>query len=407
MSKKMLPKNVYVIHRNRKYPRILFVFPDNSRRSFKILSSVETAEQIAAEIRRKLDLGTFKIQDYIQDLNKQSITLEELANRYMAFREREYEKGMLSKKTIQTDRNSFVRIMEILPPDTLLDKITEADIDRFIEYYHKKSNYKSETYSTHSISTYLRHLRAAFRWAVQHGYMRENPIVNLRKKIIERSKEIRFYTPEQIALLDEWFDAQRSTWYKDAFHFCLSTGVRAESVITANIHNIRSEFIDGREIQFIKVTEKGPARLSRKTRWVPLLYEAPEIVERRRAILEDDSAIQRIASANQTNPKYIKQYIQRAKEGYIFFEVSRVDTVTHIISTAKRQLPQLGELSWHSTRHTFALRALEDGIPLEIVSEILGHSNIQDTRSMYLKYIPPRSMARSLSWVKSDLFQGD
>lgn len=43
-------------------------------------------------------------------------------------------------------------------------------------------------------------------------------------------------------------------------------------------------------------------------------------------------------------------------------------------------------LSAHSIRHTFASRALQNGVPLEIVSKLLDHSSISTTLSVYAKF---------------------
>lgn len=42
----------------------------------------------------------------------------------------------------------------------------------------------------------------------------------------------------------------------------------------------------------------------------------------------------------------------------------------------------------HALRHTFATRALEAGIPVKVVSQILGHSNIQITLDTYSHVLP-------------------
>ena len=44
--------------------------------------------------------------------------------------------------------------------------------------------------------------------------------------------------------------------------------------------------------------------------------------------------------------------------------------------------------TFHSLRHTFATRALEAGIPVKVVSQILGHANVQITMDTYQHVLP-------------------
>ena len=43
----------------------------------------------------------------------------------------------------------------------------------------------------------------------------------------------------------------------------------------------------------------------------------------------------------------------------------------------------------HRLRHTFATRLLAQGVPIDVVQEVLGHSNINTTRK-YAKTAPEK-----------------
>ena len=48
----------------------------------------------------------------------------------------------------------------------------------------------------------------------------------------------------------------------------------------------------------------------------------------------------------------------------------------------------LGHYTIHALRHTFATRALEAGIPIKVVSQILGHAGVQITMETYSHVLP-------------------
>ena len=45
-------------------------------------------------------------------------------------------------------------------------------------------------------------------------------------------------------------------------------------------------------------------------------------------------------------------------------------------------------LTMHVARHSFAVMALNDGMPMSVVSRLLGHASTGVTEKVYAKYLP-------------------
>ena len=65
-------------------------------------------------------------------------------------------------------------------------------------------------------------------------------------------------------------------------------------------------------------------------------------------------------------------------------EISLIPNGLRLIFTCSLSLAQ--PITFHCGRHTFAVFALNNGIPIEIVAKMLGHSNIKTTQ-VYAKIL--------------------
>ena len=68
------------------------------------------------------------------------------------------------------------------------------------------------------------------------------------------------------------------------------------------------------------------------------------------------------------------------------------------------EIARIGKhITFHSGRHTFAIMALEVGSPVEVVSHILGHSNLSITQ-VYARVVDSQK-TREMS--KMDVFMSE
>ena len=50
------------------------------------------------------------------------------------------------------------------------------------------------------------------------------------------------------------------------------------------------------------------------------------------------------------------------------------------------------DLTFHVARHTFAVQSLNNGVPMTMVSQFLGHSSTEITEKGYAHFIPAKML---------------
>ena len=78
------------------------------------------------------------------------------------------------------------------------------------------------------------------------------------------------------------------------------------------------------------------------------------------------------------------------------------DRVTKLFDAAV-EAAKVPRIRLHDLRHTVATRMLEAGVPVKVVSEILGHSSVAFTMDRYSHVIP--SMQESAVTMLADLYK--
>ena len=94
---------------------------------------------------------------------------------------------------------------------------------------------------------------------------------------------------------------------------------------------------------------------------------------------------------------YTRKFRIPRQDDFIFFSsvggVLDPDNLQHYFANLLRKL-NLEHVKFHATRHTFATRAIENGIDVSSVSGILGHADVTTTTHFY---VHPREKAMALA----------
>ncbi len=221
-----------------------------------------------------------------------------------------------------------------------------TDFEHFLRNY--RNSKKQLRLSNNGVMKHLERFKKMVNLAVKLEWMHKNPFNQFQLKY---QKYDRAYLSErELELLESTeFTSERLQRVKDCFVFSCYTGLSYVDVKELTEDNI-VKGIDGRYWIFTK-REKTDERVK-----VPLLPKALEIIEKYRALQKEDSADGLLPiSSNQKTNKYLKEIAGMCK--------------IH------------KNITFHVARHTFATTVmLSNGVPIETVSKLLGHSKLTTTQ---------------------------
>lgn len=197
----------------------------------------------------------------------------------------------------------------------------------------------------------IQRFRKIVKLAISQDIIHKEPFTSYKVKHIK--KEITYLTREELAKIEEHkFKAERLQVVADLFIFCCYTGLAYNEMVNLEKSHITKGF-DGNEWINMKRAK------TQQTLSIPLLTKSKFIIEK----YSNAHEIKVLPSfSNQKFNAYLKE-------------------IADIVGIEKR-------LTHHLARRTFATTVLLfNDVPMEIVSELLGHSKITITQEHYAKVV--------------------
>jgi integrase/recombinase XerD len=229
--------------------------------------------------------------------------------------------------------------------DLPLEELNLQFLDDFDYYLKTEKNHKQVT-----VNKEIQRLRTPIKRAISEGYLDRDPFILYKSKTVR--KEVVFLSTEELKTLEEeLLPQERLTVIKDLFVFCCYTGLAYNEMANLEKRNIQKGF-DG--VNWILMQrEKTQRQIS-----IPLLPKAQEIIDK----YGSESNLLFPAISNQKFNSYLKEIA--------------------ILTKIKKRITH------HTARKTFASTVLlYNDVPMEIVSELLGHSSIVITQESYGKIV--------------------
>jgi len=228
--------------------------------------------------------------------------------------------------------------------DILLESISSNFLSDFDFYLKSERNQKQIT-----INKSIQRVRKIIKLALANGYLKQDPFILYKPKKYE-TKVVYLNQKELDKLENHVFKQTRLNQVKDMFVFCCYTGLAYQEMSNLKEEHLIKGFDGATWIQMMRQKTKSIVS-------IPLLPSAYLILDKYRP----SGRLLPIIS-NQKFNSYLKE-------------------IAELVGIEKR-------LTHHIARKTFATTVLlYNDIPIEIVSELLGHSSISITQRHYAKVV--------------------
>ncbi|MDZ7721696.1 MAG: tyrosine-type recombinase/integrase [candidate division KSB1 bacterium] len=369
----MKAKSAY-LEKGRKYPSIKVFYADGSQRRISKKCSWEYMEQLYLVVRDQIAAGTFKIENY-RERSATSKTLGEAAIFFISHRERQKELGEIAKGTLESDILALKKFIKVMGKNLDVQKIEQDEIREFALRMTKDERTKhGKPYKMETIKGHLRHVSIFFNWALEKGYAQKNPIIGQIRKLGKSTEEKkrRYLLREEVELLRKYY-AEKPAWQLDVFNFALWTSARESEILDIKVQDYLVIPQQDHVVRVIKIKGKG-----NKVRHIPLYRICAEMLEKRINILKNEKKLKEHILYMKLDQNK-QRAIQRAKDGYIFFEIGNRNTVSESFRVARRDLGLPEQITFHSTRHSVATDQLTQGTDIKTVSAFLGHADVRTT----------------------------
>ena len=228
--------------------------------------------------------------------------------------------------------------------------LSEIDINFISDFEHFLKT--KEKVSHNTTCKYLTLFKRFINLALTYGWLERSPFTGYRIKIKE--KERGYLTADEIELMArKEIGIQRIAQVRDIFIFSCYTGLAYSDVKKLSQEHL-TVGIDGQKWIIANRTKTD------KRSAIPLLPKALEVLEKYSDHSKAKGLLLPVLS-NQRMNSYLK-------------EVADICGITKL-------------LTFHLARHTFATTiTLTNGVPIETVSKMLGHSNLKTTQ-IYAKVV--------------------
>jgi len=319
--------------------------------------TIEDAETKAGDVIRELRKNHSLTISAFDKLFKNPVEIKDSFYSFASIEVENLKQMKASKETIR-GYNSYISKLKQYKPELSFGEIT---LD-FIGDYHKWMVNKGNKINT--VHKSLSFIRTIIRKAIKKGIITDTVFKSypLHKEPGRRE----CLTIDELNKIEKLYSLGTLAGYKanicKYFLFSCYTGARYQDVKNLRFVDLKKEIHQGKEQTIVKITmhkTKDPVSIPLITKALLLIGDGFE-----------QQKVFRVAT-NQVTNRYLKDVITAAG----------VDK----------------KVSFHCARHTFATISMTLGIPVEVISQLLGHHDLKTTM-IYAKIVDDLKIQHLDKW---------
>lgn len=328
-----------------------------------------------------------KIRDKIisnaqQVINPTNDTVEQYMTKWLYT----YKLKTVKRSTFDINEKMFLRYINPEIGKKKFKDVTDTDLQNIL-------NKTSETKAFSTVRKVKETINQCWKFAYDRKDIEKNLLLTLRmpkeNQCGKKTKEMMVYTESEIKAMYEvivdFYNTKHYYRISPLFIFLVNTGLRIGEALALNFEDID---FNNKTVSINKTLSRVKIRedLSDDERSYEYIVTDPKTYTSNRVVDLNNMAIWALKEIDRRNKELgivRSQYIFSSELGNFFNPRSIEDTMKRVCARAGIEYYGL-----HSLRHTFASRCFQKGIPVEIVSKILGHASPTITAKVYIHIMP-------------------
>lgn len=353
-------------------------------------------KKIRSQIISNLSLEKLYAAETFEKIRqKKDVTVEE----WFLFWLYQYKIFTVKSGTIESYKCIYEYYVKPVFGEQKLTKISGEEIQLFYNQIARQG------YSNATLSLIHVLVGSMFKQAYKNGRVKKNPLEQVVLPKIEKEKHCRVLTIKEQKILLNYC---KGSEIEGIILVAIMTGMRIGEIIGLEWNDInffKQEIeVNGtlkqtRDGKFFKDIPKTKASF----RTIPMILPTQKILQQIKEVQYYSKTVQK----KTWNPILgLEQLVFTRQNGTPFTGQHIRQQLNRIVKKINEEYPELGfrYITPHILRHTFATRALENGIPPKVVQELLGHSSIKITLDLYT-HILPKTKANEMKKIEHLFFE--